>query len=247
MMTTAQSPIAWWPSAEDREDFFRRYPEWWACALSGVAWVVLLFACWRHAGHAIHHRMGFGEELAHWLLMIAAMMLPLTRQAMWFTALGSLWRRRHRAIVGFLVGFFAPWLVLGVGVAALRTSTLWTHTYGAAAMVFVLALLWMMTPVYRRGLVACHRTYPLAPVGWRADRDCVNYGAHIGFWCCSTCWLMMAGCALAGHGLVALGGGMAVGMLERGVGFFWASRRVRLGCVLALAVWYGLAAGGGLL
>src|SRR6185437_10885058 len=123
------------PEAAALQYYFWLHPEWWSKAFCGVAWVVMLLHGWRHAGHEVHHWMTFAQELAYWMWMAAAMMLPLVFDRIWVTAANSLWSRRHRAITGFLGGYFAPWLLLGIAAAALR-ETSWTHAYVAAALGF---------------------------------------------------------------------------------------------------------------
>jgi predicted metal-binding membrane protein len=90
-----------------------------------------------------------------------------------------------------------------------------THSHAAAALVFALAAVWALLPIRRRALVACHRVDPLAASGWRADRDCLRYGASIGAACVTTCWLLMLGCALTGHALPAMLAGAAIAAKER--------------------------------
>ncbi len=50
----------------------------------------------------------------------------------------------------------------------------------AAAAGFIVAAAWQWTDVKRRALVACHSTVPLAPSGWRADRDAYLFGWTVG-------------------------------------------------------------------
>ena len=145
--------------------------------------------------------------------MVAAMMLPLILHRVWVTAISSLWTRRHRAVAGFLGGFFAAWLPLGLIAAALLQAT-WTRTYAAPALAFAAAALWQRTPAYRRALMACNRTRPLAPVGWRANWDCFRFGGMIGAAYVRTCWFLMLACTFADHGPVAMAGGMAVSIVE---------------------------------
>jgi hypothetical protein len=215
--------------------FFWLHPEWWSRALCGLAWALMLLQGWRHAGHEAHHWMSFAQELGYWMLMAAAMMLPLVLYSVWVTAIGSLWARRHRAIAGFLGGYFAPWLVLGIVVAGMRQGS-WAHNYSAAALGFVAAALWQLTTMHKRALIACHRTLPLAPLGWRADRDCLRFGGTIGVACVCSCWPLMLACAFAEHGLIAMTGGMVVSAMERWS--FRPRRRTVLVATLALASYY---------
>ena len=220
------------------EYFFWVHPEWWAVALCGTAWTVMLLHAWQTAGHGIGaHRMGFLQELPSWMWMIAAMMLPLALNAVRLTAARSLWARRHRAIAGFLAGYLAPWVLLGVAVAVLRQAA-WTHTAAAAGLCFAVAAVWQQTPMYRRALAACHGTRPLAPVGWRADRDCLRFGGTIGVACVWSCWPFMLACAFTGHSLIAMSSGMALGCVER---WSFAPRpRAILAATLVLAGYYAV-------
>jgi len=214
-------------------------PEWWSIGLCWLAWAVMLQHRWRDTGHGMHHRTSFEGELQYWMWMVAAMMLPFALHSVRITAARTLWARRHRAIAGFLTGYFAPWLALGIAVAAVRQSS-WTHHHAAAALVFLAAALWQRTPIHRRALIACHRTHPLAPVGWRAGFDCIRFGAMIGGACVRSCWPLMLACAFTGHTAIAMAGGMAVGALER-----WSFRprvRAMFGVTVALASYYGLLA-----
>ncbi|HET6250672.1 MAG TPA: DUF2182 domain-containing protein [Tepidisphaeraceae bacterium] len=194
--------------------FFWQCPEWWTFVLCGLGWQAMLLHGWQHAAHCVHHAMAFREELQNWMLMVCAMMLPLVRPAVRTTAFASLWVRRHRAMAGFLLGYFTPWLVLGIAVALLRRQP-WTNNYASPAIACFAAALWQLAPVRARALTACHRSLPLAPSGWRADRDCLRGGCGIGLACVCACWPLMAACALTGHALPAMIGGMALGLAER--------------------------------
>jgi predicted metal-binding membrane protein len=206
--------------------FFWQHPQWWTVALSGTAGVVMLFHAWQHAGHEVHHWMSFSQELGYWMLMVAAMMLPLVLYSIWLTAIGSLWSRRHLAVAGFVAGFLASWLGLGIIAAGLRELSS-THTYAATALAFTGAIFWQRSPMHQRALVACHRTMPLAPVGWRADRDCLRFGATIGYACICSCWLLMLACALSGHSLFAMAATGVTGAADRHwFGLRWRTARL---------------------
>jgi predicted metal-binding membrane protein len=211
------------------------HPEWWSAALCVGAWIAMAVHGLGSAAHGPHHALSYSNEVALWLLMIAAMMLPVMLETLCATATRSLWRRRHRAIAGFLVGYFTPWLALGVVAAGLRGAA-WTHTDAAPAFGFAVAALWQSTPPYRRAVAACERRLPLAPDGWRADRDCLRFGGAIGRACVASCWALMLGCALSGHGIIAMAGGMAVTAVERRS--FRPRPRTVLALTLALSGYY---------
>lgn len=196
--------------------------------------MVMLVHGWQHAGHEMHHSMTFAQDLKLWMLMVAAMMLPLVFNNLWVTAAGSLWKRRHRAIAGFLVGYFGPWLALGLVAAGLRELPQ-THSYTVPACIFAFAAWWLTTGMHRRAVVGCHSTVPLAPLGWQADRDCIRFGAIIGGACLYSCWPLMLGCMFTGHSLIAMGGGMAVSILERRS--YRPRKRAMLATTLALAIY----------
>ncbi len=225
--------------ATSAQYFFWAHPEWWAAGLCGLAWAVMLRHMGEMAAHGMRHRMSFLQELAYWMWMIAAMMLPLDLNAVRLTATRSLWRRRHRAMAEFILGYHAPWLPLGVVVAVVRQGT-WTHRPAAVVACFAAAALWQWTPMHRRALAACHRTRPLAPSGWRADWDCLRFGGSIGVACVWSCWPIMLACAFAGHSLVAMTCGVAIGFVERKA--FAPRPRAIMAATLVLAGYYAVIA-----
>jgi predicted metal-binding membrane protein len=217
--------------------FFWRYPEWWTVAVCGLAWAAMIPESWRHAGHR-GHQMSFAQECRNWMLMVAAMMLPLILYSVRAAAARSLWARRHVAIGIFLVGFFALWLIPGIVAASLRQLK-WAHPNWIAGTLFLFAALWHRLPIRLRGLEQCHRVEPLAPRGWRANADCLRFGGAIGVICIWSCWPLMLACAFTGHDSVAMAGGMLVGISER-----WyyrpRTRRVLFVTLLMAAYYAGL-------
>ena len=183
-----------------------RHPEWWALALSAGAWLVML-------AHPAHHAHAYGAVLRNWMVMSVAMMLPMVIDPMRLAAERSFWHRRHRAIAGFLLGYLGLWLLAGV------VASLIVVPHGmqnrAAGIALAVAAAWQLTRWKRRGLHGCHRSMPLAPRGWRADRDCMRFGVMIGTRCMLSCWALMLACSVSGHALALTAIVTAVGLAER--------------------------------
>ena len=177
-----------------------RYPEWWSLALAATAWLAMF-------DHHAHHR----PAMVQWMVMTMAMMLPMVAPSIRATAERSLWRRRHRAMAAFLAGYIACWMIVGaLFVLAPLPAGPWTM--GAALAV---AAVWQLTRTKQIALRGCHRTLPLAPQGWQADRDCLGYGWFVGTRCVVSCWALMLVCFVAGHALLPMIGVTTVTAIER--------------------------------
>jgi predicted metal-binding membrane protein len=201
------------------------HPEWWVVMAAAVAWSFMAcmshpHASHSHASHASHTHAshthtsstgitpgrGHGQGTLGMVAMVIAMMLPLTLANVRHVALSSLWRRRHRAIAAFLVGYLAVWIVVQTvivgGTWGLLAPFLGWETAGGVAM--VAAALWEVAPIKRQKLRRCHRTVPLAPRGWRADAECAHYGVTTGFSCVTMCWALMVAAAAFSHSLMVM-------------------------------------------
>jgi len=172
--------------------------------------------------------------------MVVAMMLPLTITNVRHVASSSLYRRRQRAIVAFLFGFLAVWMV--VQTVIVETSELFARLIGweaAGVVAMVVAALWEVAAIKRRRLRRCHRTVPLAPHGWRADADCVRYGVTTGFSCVTMCWALMVAAAAFSHSLLVMGvlfGVQMSGRYQQRPSPVFAALGVLGVCLLSLAV-----------
>lgn len=210
------------------------HPEWWTIALSAAAWLTIM-GQWLSASTHDHsrHSAQHGSVVLSSVLMIVAMMFPMVTSSVRTVAARNLWRRRHRAILQFLAGYTAPWLlftlVVGIAITGLRSSQ-------AAAFAFGAAVVWQLTPAKRRAMFACHRTIPIAATGWRADRDCFRSGWMIGISCVASCWVLMLACMLSEHSLPAMLCATGIGIIERGQ--FRPNQRLLCSAMLLLAVVY---------
>src|SRR3712207_2340261 len=159
------------------------HPEWWVVMAAAVAWmymagVSLAGMSHPHASHAgispvgmSHAHMshtgiilgrGHGQGMLGTVAMVTAMMLPLTLANVRYVALYSLWRRRHRAIAAFLVGYLAVWIVVQTvivgGTWGLLAPLIGWET--VAVFAFVSAALLGVAPIKRQTLRRCHPTRP---------------------------------------------------------------------------------------
>src|SRR5882724_5194158 len=93
------------------------HPEWWLFGLSLIAWLAMAIR-FDSAGvgftltHQHHHGAATGVnpwiiETFRWMMMVAAMMLPLVADSAREVAARSLWSRRQRAIAGFVLGYLS--------------------------------------------------------------------------------------------------------------------------------------------
>jgi len=170
-------------------DFFWRHAEWWPLALSALAWCYLAFSWSNPPAH--HHRFQLGPVVVHWAAMMVAMMLPLMAGHVSLVARRSLWHRRHRAAAIFVAAYLFVWLLYGLVVSEVFERGMRPNLVNC----LLAAAYWQTTPFKRSALLACHRTLPLAPSGWEADRDCVRYGWTVAGSCLLSCWLLMLACA----------------------------------------------------
>jgi len=175
-----------------------RHPEWWSVALSLAAWIAI-FSTPRHA--ASHQSTAI--NLLFWLLMVVAMMFPLVMPQVRQAAFHSLWSRRHRAIALFLIGYVLPWLAFGAIVITLQ-GKLPSDRRASVIVAILIAAAWQGSPSKRRALNNCHRVMPLAPRGWRANRDCVMFGCRIGAACVCACWALMLVCTVSDHSILTM-------------------------------------------
>jgi predicted metal-binding membrane protein len=184
-----------------------RRPEWGVLAAAAVGWVVMVPIVWGGQGSG-HHRGApvaplalAGQSLLTFLIMTAAMMLPTTVPAVRYIAFASSRRRRQRSVAWFCAGYVASWLPLGLALAVAHAAL---PAIGVPGMALAIALTagWELTPVKRRALRRCHRTYPVRFRGWAADRSAASFGWRHGLTCVVAGGPMMAALMLLGHPVV---------------------------------------------
>jgi len=215
-----------------------QHPEWWALGLSLGAWVAMFAPGFLpfadlHAAHMHAEMLGttaflrppervvsWSQGLFLWIDMVVCMMFPLIVVPIRTTANRSLWKRRHRAVMEFLVGYMIPWLALGLGASALSSAirverwAVATRTL-AAVCVVIIAVVWQFTPIKRAALAGCDRTVPLAPTGWPAHRDSIGYGLLVGCNCVLTCWAFMLVPIVSSHNVLTMAVVSSITLAER--------------------------------
>jgi predicted metal-binding membrane protein len=133
-----------------------------------------------------------------WGLMAAAMMLPTAMPAVRHVAINSLYWRRRRAVLEFIVVYLGIWVIFCAAVLGISLSQAPTDSALILPLVLFVAALWQLTPFKRRALRACHRPRALPPHGWRATAGVARFGLGNGGACLASCWAMMLTMAVVG-------------------------------------------------
>jgi len=200
-------------SADARDQLRWRLPELWMLVLSAAAWLALVALERMHS-----HSTDTAGNWQHWMLMVAAMMLPLQIDKIRLITERSLWSRRHRAALGYVMGYLSIWAALGIPLSWAFTTFHVAHRIDwrlGAAMGFLATAVWLLTPLKRLAASMCHRTIPLSDTGWEADRDCVCQGWISGGACAWNCWPLMLVCWLSSHSFLAMTFGFGLGWADR--------------------------------
>ena len=139
-----------------------------------------------------------------WLLMLAAMTPPLIVAPLRHVRERSFAHRRVRAMVLFVIGYGAVWMIAGMGlqVMALAVRLASSDTLMCLAFSAAAATLWQVSPAKQWCLNRCHRRPQLAAFGARADRAAFDFGLSHGAACVGACWALMLLPLLAGQGHV---------------------------------------------
>ncbi len=183
-------------------------PEWPVALLAGVAWLMLYLLSAADADQTIHHSDGAAGSLiavarsvGSWGLMSFAMMMPATLPAVRHVALNSIRTRRRRAMALYALAYLAVWIVYGVLVVTVVALAIRGGASDRQLVVFMLAMatVWQLTRTKRRSVIACRRTVPLPPEGWRADVACMHFGVLQAWRCLVSCWPLMLLMAVVGH------------------------------------------------
>jgi predicted metal-binding membrane protein len=132
-------------------------------------------------------------DLFNWLLMLSAMMMPLIAAPLRHVRERSFAHRRSRAMFLFVVGYYAVWMIAGMGlqVMALAAQLAAFDTLVCLALSASAATLWQVSPAKQWCLNRCHRRPQLAAFGAPADRAAFGFGLAHGAACVGACWALM--------------------------------------------------------
>jgi Predicted metal-binding integral membrane protein (DUF2182) len=212
------------------------HPEWWVYVVAVASTLLVVAGILGHTdagtGHHMHeghHAMGPSTNMQstwtswlgawqHWALMVGAMMLPIVAPQVRRVALRSVWSRRHRAAVSFVLGYVVVWLVLGaVLISVLLAIGDEQRLAPWLALVLLVAAAWQVSGPRRRMLRRCASLRLGAATGPAADLDCARAGLRSGLRCAFTCGPLMVAMAMS-HSLLLMAGVMAVLLTERARG-----------------------------
>jgi predicted metal-binding membrane protein len=245
-----------WPRQRTFHRLLRRRPELGAAAVVGLAWVLLVALDIAHGGtamttsaHPAMPGMAAGLRppdaggLSHMIIMTVAMMGPAALSGIRHTGVNSLRWRQQRAMAEFGLVYLSVWTAFAIVV--LTGSSLASGVSEPAALCVVLAIAaaWQLTPYKRHWLRECHRSVPLPPRGWRAEKAALTFGFRNGRACLGSCWCLMLIMVVAPSGQLLWSVALcAVSTLERLVER--PRRATRLAAVaLGIAAFWTLALG----
>jgi predicted metal-binding membrane protein len=170
---------------------------------SAAAWAVMLAypehacACMSKDGGATFlEALAFqplGAVTKGWLLMLVAMMAPMTLPALYHIRTSSFARHRWSSSLLFLGGYAALWVAAGGVMKVVEVAARWhsPSSYLPAVVVAVAAIVWQASPTKQRCLNRCHAHTPLAAFGPARVRDATLMGLAHGCWCVGSCWALM--------------------------------------------------------
>lgn len=145
-----------------------------------------------------------GVLIASGALMVLAMMVPLLGPPTRHVLAASLARRRTRSAAEFLVGYLAPWILVGA-ILMVVPDVLGTDPSTTIVAVAIAAVVWQVSPTKQRCLNRLHAHPTLPAFGPAADLGALRFGLTHAGWCIGACWsLMLLAVVVPGWSLVAM-------------------------------------------
>lgn len=172
-------------------------------ATSAAAWVLML-ATPEHSCSCLTEASGSSlaqlvaarslwSAVDGWLVMLVAMMAPMTLPALYQIRRSSFVRRRSSSSALFLLGYCLVWTGAGAVLIGIEVVAKWHEpgSFAPALLVALAALVWQASPAKQRCLNRCHSHRSLSAFGLAAARDALLMGLSHGVWCVGSCWAIM--------------------------------------------------------
>lgn len=195
-------------------------PHWLIILFAALLWVYYLaqqvgFSGEAHLHHA-HHNMHqspetvFFKPLLDWMIMVYAMMLPMTSGTIRAIVNRIPVARQSRSLLIFVLDYSLIWLVFGL---ILFSASKWVETLSSLvtqANLSIGALAYLAAGVVSnadfriRLLSACGSIWAPRIVGYKADLDIAKIGIIEGIKCVQTCAHIMVAMYIAGHNLMQM-------------------------------------------
>jgi predicted metal-binding membrane protein len=94
-------------------------------------------------------------------------------------------------MIEFVSSYLLVWTVFGVVIRGLLFEFGVTPSFTSLSVALAIAAVWELTPTKQRRLRDCHRSIPLPPRGWAADRAAFRFGLINGQACVGSCAPLM--------------------------------------------------------
>ncbi|CAD0000667.1 copper chaperone [Flavobacterium chungangense] len=135
----------------------------------------------------------FSSQLIGWALMVIAMMLPKLILPIQFIYKHSFKRYRFLCSLLFVFTYLLVWMVIGVFMIEIimGVNLLLPISYIPALVLFVIVVIWEISPIKQRFLNLGHNHRILSAFGWKAFRDSFFFGFTHGVWCIGSGWALM--------------------------------------------------------
>jgi predicted metal-binding membrane protein len=133
------------------------------------------------------------QLISGWTLMVVAMMSPLIVAPLRRVRERSFARRRARAMLLFVAGYMAVWMIAGLILQSMALALRWAvfAKLACVGLAVAIAIVWQVAPAKQWCMNRCHRRPPLAAFGAAANRDAFEFGLTNGVACVGTCWALM--------------------------------------------------------
>ena len=177
-----------------------------------------------------------------WSLMVIAMMLPLTGEAMRHVSKSSPWETRSFNVLTFILSYLGTWIVVGITLHLMSIAgyATWVNSKQLSSQLlpvlgFIIAAIWVWSPAKRNAQLSCAKTIAIRITPIYGILDSARYGLVMGWACIRSCWPPMVALLLAEHGMWMMIIVASLLMLER---FYLSHKSYALGYAwIAIAIY----------